>query len=105
MVSSPGGGQLLTIGERLRLARERAGISVGQFAERVGKHRNNVARWESRTSAVSSLKTINMYVEVCGNTTAEWLLFEIGDWPPLSPGSPDPTSADTSRYLHDLVAA
>ena len=72
--------KLLTTGERLKLARERAGYSPGAFAAAVGKHRNNVARWEARNGD-PSLPTIRMYVETCGNTTEEWLTFEIGDWP------------------------
>lgn len=80
---------LLTTGERLRLARERAGYSPGEFAERARKHRNNVPRWESRFGD-PSLRVVRMYAEILGNTTEQWLLFEIGDWPPLIDGAPPP---------------
>lgn len=102
---------LLTRGERLRLARERSGLSVNEFADRVQRHRNNVARWEARYGS-PSLETIAMYAEVCGNTTEEWLAFELGEWPThaTEPGSkrPGPSkyaprdlNPEPADYRHD----
>ena len=79
----PHNGRLLTTGERLKLARERAGFTPGSFAAAVGKHRNNVSRWEARNGD-PALRIIRMYVDTCGNTTEDWLAFEIGEWPTVN---------------------
>lgn len=75
--------QFLTVGERLKLARERAGITVNEFAVRAEVHRNTVSRWEARFGD-PGLPVIRTYAALCQNTTEEWLAFEIGAWPPLS---------------------
>lgn len=98
------GRQLLTRGERLRLARERDGYSPGQFADKLGMHRNNVPRWE-RPDGKPSLKVMELYASNLDNgTTVEWLAFEIGDWPVKRDGGPTDggTPVDPSYAPRDL---
>lgn len=87
---------MLTTGERLTIARERAGIGVGEFAAKVKPnpvHRNTVSRWEDRHRE-PHMDTIRLYVELCGNTTVEWLVAEVGD----------PPSFVTLGYLSEQLA-
>jgi hypothetical protein len=59
-------------------------MSVGEFAARIHMHRNNIPRWESRFSD-PGLPVLRMYASTLGNVSVEWLAFEIGGWPPLTP--------------------
>ena len=70
---SPLGGRVGTFhtGDRLRKAREEAGISVGDMAERLGVDRSTVTRWEVHNRGFRRL-VIRAYAEHTGFSEA-WL--------------------------------
>lgn len=74
---------MLSVGERLSIARSRAGVGVQEMANRLGKHRNRISAYESAESL--PLKLIELYADKLGNVTAEWLAFEIGEPPGWRP--------------------
>lgn len=70
---------MLTVGERLRVARERAGLSVNEMAVRLSRHRNMVSRWE-KGHAEPPLWVVRTYGEAT-QATIEWLVAEVGPPP------------------------
>lgn len=74
-------GTMLTVGERLHIARTRAGVGVGEMAAHLNRHRNRVTAYEGAGDDVP-LWVIRTYAEVLPNgTTVEWLAAEAGDPP------------------------
>ena len=57
--------QRVTSGTLIRQARTRAGFSQVQLAERSGKDRAQIARWE-RDAVTPSLETLRELLQVCG---------------------------------------
>ena len=57
--------ELVTSGTLIRQARTRAGLSQVQLAERSGKDRAQVARWE-RDAVTPSLETLRELLHACG---------------------------------------
>lgn len=78
---------LTAIAERLRLAREHAGLSQEAFAERLGYTRRQVNSWENGASTppIWALMGVRM---LCG-IDPEWVLFGPGDTPIRDLGVPD----------------
>lgn len=71
---------MLTVGERLSIARNRAHMKVGTMATVLGRHRNMVTAYESSNDV--PLWVIRTYAEVLPNhTTVEWLTAEVGEPP------------------------
>ncbi len=62
---------VITLGTRLTLARETAGISVAQMASRLGVTRHTVTRYEHDTTAVPN-PVIYAYAGIC-DVPIEWL--------------------------------
>lgn len=62
-----------TFGERLRIARERAGYGQEQLGELIGAGRNAVGAWESGEGRLPSGKFLLKLPEVL-NVSADWLL-------------------------------
>lgn len=81
---------MLTVGERLSIARTRADMKVGTMAQALGRHRNMVTAYESTDDP--PMWVIRRYVEVLGNdTSVEWLTAEVGEAPrDLRPGTRAP---------------
>lgn len=61
----------LAIGHRIRMARERAGLSREELGARVGVHPGSIARWETGGS-VPHAYTLERIAEACG-ASAEWI--------------------------------
>ena len=81
-----------TIGDRLRKARESAGISVGGMAETLGVERKTISRWERST--VVRGQTVLAYAQAC-DVDPGWLRGEYAT-----------AGADLrSRCLSDRVAS
>jgi transcriptional regulator with XRE-family HTH domain len=59
-----------TIGDRLRKARETAGVGVSEMADKLGVERQTIRRWE-RASVVRG-QTVLAYAQVC-DVDAGWL--------------------------------
>src|SRR3954464_8504389 len=59
------------IGYRIRVARERRGLSRDELAARVGVHAGSIARWETGGSVPHAF-TLERIAEACGST-AEWI--------------------------------
>lgn len=59
-----------TVGDRLRKAREGAGIKVADMADRLGRERNTITRWERATHA--QMMVIRLYALETG-VSASWL--------------------------------
>lgn len=57
--------QFVTSGTLIRQARTRAGLSQVQLAERSGKDRAQIARWE-RDAVTPSLETLRELLHACG---------------------------------------
>jgi transcriptional regulator with XRE-family HTH domain len=57
--------QLVTSGTLIRQARTRAGLSQVQLAEKSGKDRAQIARWE-RDAVTPSLETLRDLLRTCG---------------------------------------
>jgi transcriptional regulator with XRE-family HTH domain len=55
----------MTSGTLIRQARTRAGLSQGELAERSGKDRAQIARWE-RDAVTPSLETLRELLRACG---------------------------------------
>jgi hypothetical protein len=55
----------VTSGTLIRQARTRAGLSQVQLADRSGKDRAQIARWE-RDAVTPSLETLRELLQVCG---------------------------------------
>lgn len=87
-----------TVGDRLRKAREFAGIGVEQMAERLGRQRNSITRWE-RSSAVQ-LMVVKLYALETG-VPVEWL---VGDDAPKG-GAPLTSGVTLGSPSLFLVAA
>lgn len=72
---------MLTVGERLHIARTRADVGVGEMAGHLERHRNRVTAYENAGDDVP-LWVVRTYAEVLPNeTTVEWLTAEVGDPP------------------------
>jgi len=68
-------------GERLRLARERAGLSQQQLADAVGIKQPSVQHLEDvRNDSAGSIHTVT-FARTCG-VSADWLADETGDMVP-----------------------
>lgn len=84
-----------TVGDRLRKARETAGIGVEEIAARLGRNRNSVTRYErSRTVDINLVRS---YSALTG-TPLEWLLTGHG---PDDPDSREVSTHVTQRYFGD----
>lgn len=59
-----------SVGDRLRKAREMARIGVTEMAERLGRERNTISRWER--SPVAQTMVIRLYSIETG-VSAEWI--------------------------------
>lgn len=71
---------MLTVGERLSIARNRAHMKVGTMAQFLERHRNMVTAYESSDDV--PLWVIRKYAETLPNgTTVEWLTAEVGPPP------------------------
>jgi transcriptional regulator with XRE-family HTH domain len=67
----------MTYGERLRAARNYAGLSQQQLAEKAGCSQPNVTGLENSKTAVGSEYTVQ-FAKACG-VRSEWLAMEQGD--------------------------
>ena len=65
------------IAERLRLAREQAGLSQGQVARMVGKHRPTISEIEAGRRRVSA-EEVGVFADIY-EVSASWLLGREGD--------------------------
>ena len=65
------------IAERLRLAREQAGLSQGQVARMVGKHRPTISEIEAGRRRVSA-EEVGVFADIY-EVSASWLLGRDGD--------------------------
>ena len=74
---------MLTPGERLTIARERAGVSIGAIAAAATKHRNTPTRWEQSRKDLP-LSVLRLYVYTCRTVSLEWLIDELGQSPSLA---------------------
>ena len=74
---------MLDLGERLRIARDRAHVGVQEMATALGRGRNMVTLYERGDNA--PLWVVRRYVEVLGNCTLEWLVAEVGPSPSRPP--------------------
>lgn len=71
---------MLTVGERLTIARTRADVKVATMADALGRHRNMVTAYEG--SDEPPMWVIRRYVDFLPNdTSVEWLTAEVGDPP------------------------
>lgn len=71
---------MLTVGERLSIARNRAGMKAQEMAMLLGRHRNRVTAYEG--SAEPPLWVVNAYAANLPNdTTVAWLTAEVGPAP------------------------
>jgi len=61
-----------TLGDRLRKAREEAGISVAGMAERLGIARNTLSTWEHDKVASVPMLGVKAYADIC-NVPIWWL--------------------------------
>src|ERR1051325_1432371 len=59
------------IGHRIRMLRERRGLTRDELAARVGVHAGSIARWETGGS-VPHAYTLERIAEACGGV-AEWI--------------------------------
>lgn len=101
-----------TVGDRLRKARESARISVQEMADRLGRERNSITRYERLP--VAQTMVVRMYALETG-VSADWI--EHGDLPAPSGGVPllqDRRSRNRNvtaqverpvRCIHALLAA
>ena len=90
----------LSVGHRIRAARERAGLSRDELAARVGVHAGSIARWETGGS-VPHAYTLERIAETCG-ATAEWIRTGGGAAPP--PGDADEGGAQPDDVFASLDA-
>ena len=74
------------IGHRIRIARERRGLSRDELAARVGVHAGSIARWETGGSVPHAF-TLERIAEACGST-AEWIRTGRRDDAELATASP-----------------
>ena len=89
------------VGHRIRMLRERRGLTREELARRVGVHTGSIARWETGGS-VPHAWTLERIAEACGGT-AEWILTgrrEEGEEPPAETAD---TTGDVFASL-DAVA-
>ena len=92
----------MTLGERIREARKRVGMSQELLAERMEVSRQAVAKWESDRSAPSAERLFRL-AEVLGTTT-QFLLW--GDTETADPaGQAARASNRRARRRSDLLAA
>ena len=82
------------IGERIRICREREGISQEELAHRIGKHANTVARWE-RDELVPRCTSVAKLAEVL-NTTSDYLLGKTDAMGAANPQKETPLKANLS---------
>jgi transcriptional regulator with XRE-family HTH domain len=76
---------LLTVGERLHVARLRAGVKTQDMAERIGRHRNRVTAYEQSAAEDQPLWVLRAWAESLDNdTTVEWLAAEVGPAPRIT---------------------
>lgn len=74
-----------TIGDRMRKAREAAGLKPSEMAERLGGiHRNNITRWE-HSRREPTVATLRKWAEVTG-VDLGWLV--TGSAPTVTAGKP-----------------
>jgi transcriptional regulator with XRE-family HTH domain len=85
-----------TRSERLRIARERAGYSVSEFALKARLPRAAILAWENPGSE-PNLAAVLPYLAICHNTSAEWILYEAGEKPSLPDVSCDPSRPCLAR--------
>lgn len=82
-----------TVGDRLRKAREEAGIGVEQMAAQIGRNRNSITRYErSRTVDVLVVRAYSAFTA----TSMTWLLTGTG------PDDEEGESAITPVTLREL---
>src|SRR5690606_360834 len=78
---------MLTISERLRIARERAGLSGREMGDLIGRHRNRITAYESAGDDVQTW-VVRAYAEHLPNeATFEWLIAEVGTAPRVMVGT------------------
>jgi len=90
-----------TLGDRLRKAREDAGISVADMATRMGVSRNTVGNWEHDKIASVPMLGVKAYAAIC-NVPIWWLAGGDDDAPAAVTSTtwyPSDTSVSTVRHL------
>lgn len=81
------GGELAGVAERLRLAREHAGLSQQEFADRIGYSRRQIVAWETGANAPPIWVLIAIRREC--DVDPEWILSGPGDIPLADVGPED----------------
>ncbi|ADZ71220.1 helix-turn-helix domain-containing protein [Polymorphum gilvum] len=93
-----GGGPERTLGERICLARDAAGLSTAQLARRLGVRTATLQAWESDRAEPRSNRLV-LLAGVLG-VSPTWLLVGRGD----GPMEPDETAVATAGLRADLLA-
>lgn len=91
----------MTIGDRIKLRRQEIGLSVDQVAERIGKNRATVYRYESNEIEKFPLDILYPLAEALRTTPAYLMGWEDGS----CPSAPTVTTADISNHNVIRIAA
>jgi len=85
--------EVTTLGERISVARERAGLSQSELAEALAIKSDQLDNWEN-DAAEPRANRMTMLGGLLG-VSAGWLLYGIGE------GVPAPTEEDSSEVISD----
>jgi transcriptional regulator with XRE-family HTH domain len=82
--TEPQSAKLRAVADRLRIAREHAGLDQQQFADRIGFSRRQVVAWETAANAppIWALEAVREHL----NIDPEWVLSGPGDLPLVDVG-------------------
>lgn len=99
----------ITLGWRLRIAMEHAGIKAEQMAVELGVHRGTLTRWTHGVGAEPRAIYLKQWAELC-NVPYAWLVGDLYEDPTKrrsASATGGGTGRDNGRYgaLADLVAA
>ena len=88
-------------GERLKLARDHAGLNQDQLAELAGIKQPSVSYLEKKTSKAKGSEHTARFARIC-RVSVDWLSDEIGDMIPMVYQTTDPKIIAAARVMEPL---
>lgn len=86
----------VTLGWRLRIAMERAGLKAEDMAEQLGVHRGTISRWAHDFGSPPRTIYVQRWAQLC-HVSYEWLVGDLEDRDPLMRSAAGAKSRSTRR--------
>ena len=94
-----------TFGDRIRKIRREAGLSQGEFADRIERGVKSIAAWESGKNEPGDVVTVAKRIQATFGVRADWTLGLMDGHPTPGPGTPSGHSGTSETISYPKSGA